>query len=247
MDTVTSRKHEFAGVDGQPLPLEIYRPDGATGLVPAVLIIEGYPDPGFAAFLGCRFMEMDWSISLARLIGASGLAAVTYANREPVADANRLLEHLATSGATLGIDPGRLGLWATSGHGPLAVSLLHRVGCAVLSNAYTRDIAPATHVADAAATFRFAAPPAPESGVATPMFVIRSGQDEMPGLNESLDRFVARAAALNTPVTVAHHPDAPHSFELFHDSERTREILRQALTFLQCTLAPQAPQAPLAP
>lgn len=244
MATVTSRKHEFAGVDGQPLPLEIYRPAGATGLLPAVLIIEGYPDPGFAAFLGCRFMEMDWSISLAQLIGASGLAAVTYANREPVADAHRLLEHLAASGPALGIDPSRLGLWATSGHGPLAVSLLGRVGCAVLSNAYTRDIAPATQVADAAATFRFVAPPASGFAVATPMFVIRSGKDEMPGLNESLDRFTAHALSLNAPVTVAHHPDAPHSFELFHDSDRTRQVLRQALTFLQCTLAPQAPLAP---
>lgn len=232
MDAVSVRKEVFIGADGAPLPMDVYYPAGERTALPAIVIVEGYPDPGFARFLGCRFMEMDWSISLAQLIGASGLAVVTYANREPVADANRLLEHLVTSGAALGIDPSRLGLWATSGHGPLAVSLLNHVGCAVLSNAYTRDIAPATHVAEAAATFRFAAPPASELAVATPMFVIRSGQDEMPGLNESLDRFVAGATALNVPVTVAHHPDAPHSFELFHDSDRTREILRDALAFL---------------
>ena len=236
MDVVSVRKEEFIGADGEPLPMEIYHPAGARTQLPAIVIVEGYPDPGFAWFLGCRFMEMDWSIWLAQLIGASGLAAVTYANREPVADAQRLLEHLAASGPALGVDPSRLGLWATSGHGPLAVSLLNRVSCAVLSNAYTRDIAPATHVAEAAATFRFVAPPASELAVATPMFVIRSGKDEMPGLNESLDRFIAHAHALNTPVTVAHHPDAPHSFELFHDRDRTREILRDALAFLVGTM-----------
>jgi hypothetical protein len=225
-----------AGADGQPLPLEIYRPANATSLMPAVVIVEGYPDPGFARFLGCRFMDMEWSIGLGQLIAASGLAAVTYANREPIADLDSLLDHLAANGAALGMDAGRPGLWATSGHGPLAVSRVHRAACAVLSNPFTCDFTPATHVADAAAAFRFVAPAA-RFPVDRPLFVIRSGQDEMPGLTESLDRFVAQALQLNAPLTVVNHPDAPHSFDLFHDSETTRHVLRAAFAFLRFHLA----------
>ena len=237
MAAIASRTAAFAGSDGQPLPLEIYHPAGANSVAPAVVIVEGYPDPGFAKFLGCRFMEMEWSVSLARLIAASGLVAVTYANREPAADLDALLDHLAARGPELGVDAGRLGVWATSGHGPLALSRLNRVTCGVLSNAYLCDIAPATHVADAAATFRFAAPAPAAFTASKPLFLIRSGKDEMPDLNESLDQFVAQALALNAPITVANHPDAPHSFDLFHDSEWTRHLLRQALAFLTVTLS----------
>lgn len=237
MEAIASRTAAFAGSDGQPLPVEIYDPVRANPVAPAVVIVEGYADPGFAKFLGCRFMEMAWSVSLARLIAASGLVAVTYANREPAADLDALLDHLAAHGSELRVDASRLGVWATSGHGPLALSRLDRVACGVLSNAYLCDLPPATHVADAAATFRFAAPAPAAFPGDTPLFLMRSGNDEMPGLNESLDRFVAQALARNAPITVANHPEAPHSFDLFHDSELTRHLLRQALAFLGSYLA----------
>jgi hypothetical protein len=180
-------------------------------------------------------MEMEWSVSLARLMAVSGLAAITYANREPVADLDALLEHLAATGSALGVDAARCALWATSGHAPLALSRLPRAACVVLSNPYTCDLAPASHVAEAAATFKFVAPPA-SWPLDRPLFVVRSGRDEMPGLNASLDRFVTQALAQNAPLTLVNHPDAPHSFDLFHDSAQTRLVLRQALAFLAGTL-----------
>lgn len=236
-DAVTSRRSEFSGADGQPLPLEVYYPAGVAPPVAAVVIIEGYPDPGFAKFVGCRFMEMDWAVSMARLLAASGLAAITYANREPEADVRALLSHVSAHADALGVDAKRTGLWATSGHGPLAVSLLDRVRGAVLANTYTCDFDGATHVADAARTFRFVAPAPAEPSTGTPLFVIRSGRDEMPGLNPSLDRFVSRALASNVSLTLVNHPEAPHSFDLFDDSELTRHVLRQAFAFLRFHLA----------
>lgn len=70
-----------------------------------------------------------------------------------------------------------------------------------------------------------------------PTFVIRSGKDEMPGLNASLDRFVTYALAQNAPLTLVNHADAPHSFDLFHDTGMTRHVLEQALAFLRFYLA----------
>ena len=218
MQAIHPREFRFAGADGEPLPGRIYSPLSPLrqrfGEPGCVVIVEGYPDPGFVKHVGCRFMDMQWSISVAQLIAATGMAAITYANRQPAADALAIIDYATANSAQLGIDGSRLGLWATSGHGPVALSVLDRVSCAVLSNPVT---GPATTLSLPAAV---------------PMFVIRSGKDETPGLNESLDRFVASALTVNHPITLVNHPEASHAFELNHDSSTTRHLIRQALTFL---------------
>jgi hypothetical protein len=159
-------------------------------------------------------MDMQWSISIAQLIAASGLAAITYANRHPAADAIAVIDHVTEKFGS------RLALWATSGHGPVAISVLDRVSCGVLSNPATEGVT------------------ALPAGV--PIFVIRSGKDETPGLNTSLDRFIAAAIAQNQPITLVNHAEAPHSFELYDNSEAARLILRQALEFLRTRLHTKA-------
>jgi acetyl esterase/lipase len=69
------------------------------------------------------------------------------------------------------------------------------------------------------------------------LFIARAGQDEFPHLNEALDRFVAGALARDLPVTVVNHAGAPHAFDLVHDSDATREIIRQLLRFLRFHLS----------
>jgi hypothetical protein len=209
MQSVPVREDSFRGADGQPLPMKIYGDQG-----PSVVILEGYPDAGFQKHVGCTFMEMEWTISMAQLIAASGMTAVTHANRDPLPDAQALLNHLASRGD-------KIGIWSTSGHAPIAVQVLSQVQCAVLSNPL---------LAQDAKTARF-------QGPQTPLFVIRSGQDQTPGLNAALDPFIQAAIAANDPVTVVNLPSAPHSFDLFFDSEQTRHTLREALAFLRVYLA----------
>lgn len=234
MQAITATEQDFPGADGQPLAMAIYRPPTSlTEPPPAVVIVEGYRDPGFSAFMGCRFMDMAWSISMAQLIAASGMVAITYANRQPSSDAAAVLDYLKANARTLGINGSRIGLYATSGHNPVALAMLDRARCAVLSNPLTFDIDGATHVADASKMFGFEAPVMNTIPRGTPVFVIRSGKDEIPGLNAALDRFVAHALAANHPIRLVNHPDAPHSFDLFHDSDDTRRILREALAFLR--------------
>src|SRR3989442_2346823 len=109
--------------------------------------------------------------------------------------------------------------------------------CAVLCYGYMLDLDGATGVADAAKMFGFVNPCAGKSvddlPKDMPLFIARAGQDQLPRLNETLDRFLARALACNLPITFANHAAAPHAFDLFHDSERSREIIRQILAFLQ--------------
>lgn len=218
---------------------------------PAVVIVAGYPDPGFERFAGCKFKQVGWTVSWAELIAASGLVAVTYANREPAADLDHLLDHLRDEAGPLGIDAGRLGLLAGSGNGPLALSALMQTGreelqCAALCYPYTLDPVggetdDAGGVAEAAATFGFANPCAGKSAAdlspGTRLLIVRAGDDQTPGLNATLDPFVADALACGLPLSLANHPSGPHAFDLLDDGAESRAILRQVLAFLEISLA----------
>ena len=143
---------------------------------------------------------------MAQLIAASGMTAVTHANREAEPDALALMTRL-------GAKYGKVGLWATSGHGPVALVAASSATCAVLNNPMTKDFCPAT-----------------------PLFIIRAGKDETPGLNAGLDAFIARAIGENRPVTVVNYPEAPHSYELSVEGPETRRVLQQGLDFLRAHL-----------
>ena len=63
--------------------------------------------------------------------------------------------------------------------------------------------------------------------------IVRAGKDTLPGLNESIDRFVVGALARNLPVTLVNHKDGLHSFDILDNTETTREIVRRLLEFLR--------------
>lgn len=256
-DVEVLRDIEFEADDGgDALKFDLYRPHGSEegARAPAVVIVAGFPDSGFEAKVGRRFKEMGSSVSWGRLLAASGVAAVAYTNREPSKDVHALLRHLRRNADALGLDAGRLGLWASSGNVPLALSVLMsdgggrltseegaRLKCAALFYGYTLDAGGAHIVKEASRTWGFANPCAGHSAkdlpARTPLFVVRAGRDQMPGLNEALDRFAAEALALNLPVTLVNHAQAPHAFDLFDEGEATREVIRQALAFLRFNLS----------
>lgn len=248
MDAVTVRRDVVYQENGAgALTLDLYsppaRPDSESGTrTPAVVLVAGYSDEGFGKMLGCRFKDMGSSVSWARLIAASGLTAITYTNREPVADLRSLLLYIRENAGALGVDETRIGAWASSGNVPLALSLLLRdtpqpPRCAALLYGCTLDLDGRTGIAEASRQFGFANPCAGKSlddfAADIPLFLARAGRDQIPHLNEALDRFVAGALACNLPVTLVNHPEAPHAFDLFFDTEVSREVIRQALGFLR--------------
>jgi acetyl esterase/lipase len=109
--------------------------------------------------------------------------------------------------------------------------------CAVLCYGLMLDLEGSTSVAELARTFGFVNPCAGKSvndlPQDMPLFIVRAGQDETPHLNETIDRFLVKALICNLPVTFANHPAAPHSFDVMHDSETSREIIRQILAFMR--------------
>jgi len=248
MDAVRiQRDVEYHSTDAGARTMDVYHPSGAPrdARTPAVVIVEGYSDVGYEAFTGCKFKDTGSCISWAQLMAASGLVAITYTNREPAADLQELLRHVRQNAASLGVDEHRIGVWASSGNVPLALSVLMEhdkdfVKCAVLCYPFTLDLEGSSAVAEAAATWKFANPVAGKSVADLrpdlPLFVARAGQDEFPHLNETLDRFLAHAVARNLPITFVNHPAAPHAFDLVDDTETSREIVRQILAFLRFRL-----------
>jgi hypothetical protein len=222
------------------LTMDVYYPPGSDErMYPAVVIVAGYPDPGYQKMLGCKFKESGSPVSWAQLIAASGMVCITYSNVEPIVDLQALLHFIHEHSAELKMDPNKIGLWASSGNVPLALSALidrDDIKCAALLYGYMMD----PKINEMAKMFGFANAVANKSiddlKKNLPMFIARAGQDQTPYLNEVLDRFLIQALALNLPITVANHPNGPHAFDLFNDSHTTRVIVQQVLDFLNLEL-----------
>jgi acetyl esterase/lipase len=232
------------------LTMDLYYPPDPKNeaRIPAVVFVVGYPDPGAQRILGCKFKEMESYISWGQLTAVSGLVGITYTtSNEPARDVDGLLQYVRQNAAALGVDENRIGIWAASGNAPTALSILMRdsqydVSCAALCYGLMLDLDGATGVADGARQWRFANPSAGKTVADLrpdiPMLIVRAGRDEMPRLNETMDRFLSKALECNLPINFVNHPTDPHAFDIEDDSEMTREIVRQILSFMQFHLLP---------
>jgi hypothetical protein len=237
----------YRTTDSGTLTMDLYYPadNVADARRPAVVLVAGYNDVGYEKAFGVRFKEMGMSISWGQLIAASGLVAIAYTNRQPAEDLDALLHHVRDNAAALGIDGDRVCVWACSGNVPLALSALIAHGhdflkCGALLYGYMLDLDGATGVAEAAAAVRFTNPNAGRSlddlAKDLPLLIVRAGLDQFAGLNDSIDRFIAKGLSLNRPITLVNHAAGPHSFDLLDDSDASRHIIRQVLAFLTAQL-----------
>jgi len=241
---------EYLRTAAGPLTLDLYYPNGhAAGgqRLPAVVIVLGYRDAGVTMPPGwCQFREMGMIVSWCRLFAASGMVGIAYETSEPTQDAISVLSYLRDHSAELGIDEGRIGIWAASGNAPVALSVLMdgKARCGVLFCGMTLDLDGTTGIDEASRHYRFANPTAGRRVEDLPkdsaLFLARGGQDEFAAINQALDRFVAEALRCNLPVTLINHPTGPHGFDYADDSETSRQIVRAALEFLQAKLAQHA-------
>jgi hypothetical protein len=141
-------------------------------------------------------------------------------------------------------------VWSYSGNVPNALGLLMdspdgRYSCAALLYGYMLDLNGSTIVKDAS-RFGFVTPATGRSIAdmpsGLPLFVVRAGLDEMPGLNRTIDAFVVQALENNLAITLVNHREGPHAFDAVHDSDETRRIIRQVLVFLTSHLLPATDQ-----
>lgn len=235
---VAVERHIYTTQQG-PLDFDLYRPAHATAPSPALVFVSGYPDPGMAAMFGKPLKDWTSYIGWARMVAASGVAGIAYLNRTPQ-DVVALLHHLRKNAAALQIDPARIGVWACSGNVPTALALAARepLACAALLYGYLLDLDGTSSVAEAAAQFHFAVPAVSldELPRELPLLVVRAGRDAMPGLDATLQRFIAAARARNLRLTLIDHAEAPHAFDLMDDTPATHAVIEETLEFVRRTL-----------
>jgi acetyl esterase/lipase len=229
--------------------MDVYAPSSPTTreLSPIVVLIHG------AA--GAQYRPKDWGLfqSWGRLIAAAGMVAVLFTHRlgypkpmlaEGAFDLHNALDYIRACADSFNADRNRLGLVAWSGGGPLLSTALQDrpqfIRCLVAFYAYLDIQQSPFHVEhEGADTLRAFSPIAhlPEDASSlVPMFIARAGQDEIPMMNDSIDRFMAAAVAANAPLTYMNHPEGEHGFDNQNDDDRSREIIRSALAFLSTHL-----------
>lgn len=249
MERVSVRR-DITYKSGDPrLKMDVYTPHGSArgARRPAVLFIHGGVGPDVS--------PKDWGVyvSWGRLVAASGMVGVTFTHRlgfpktmlaEGAADVSDAVAYVRANADALGIDGDRLCLAAFSAGGPMLSPAMRdrppHVRCLVAFYAFmdvqqsephrrhetpeaVRDLSPITHLAA-------------DAGRVAPLFVARAGLDQVPTMNDSIDRFVREAVSKNAAVTVYNHPRGVHGFDNQTDDARSREIIRAALEFMKTHL-----------
>ena len=256
MDKVSVKTNlKYTTADNPNLLMDVYAPPGlAKGeRRPAVLFIHGSA--------GAEAKAKDWGIyiSWGRLAAASGMVGVTFTHRlgypkpflnDAAGDVDAAVAYVRANADSLGVDKDRLCLAAYSGGGPLLSAAMRErppyVRCLVSFYAFLdvrqsemhrphetpetlERFSPITYLAN-------------DAGHIAPLFVARAGLDQIPTMNDSIDRFVREAVKQNAALTVYNHPRGVHGFDNQTDDARSREIVRAALDFMKTHLGLNEPK-----
>ena len=214
---------------------------------PVVLFIHGS--------VGAQYQPKNWGIfqSWGRLIAAARMVAVSFTHRlgypnplfgEAAADHRAALAFVRANAGSWGADADRLAMMAWSGGGPLLSAGLREkppfLRCLLAFYALldARSYPPFADHESREALESFSPVLCLQNGGSAipPVFIARAGQDELPPVNDSIDRFFSRALAVNAAVALMNHPRGEHGFDNQNDDSRTREIIRAAIAFLEAHL-----------
>lgn len=232
----------FPNARGQALPFDLYLPAETRDPMATVILVTGYPEAGVQRIFGRSSRHFRPRSSWCELFANEGIAALAYEAHEPAQELEALLKFLGTNGVSIGIDPTRLALFATSGHVPTALSTLAHnptLRCAALLYGFMLDSDGDDRVARAASDFHFANPSI-ELSMSNipklPLLIVRAGRDTFAGLNDAIDRFVRSGLAENRPLTVINHADGAHAFDLLDDGRDSRYAIRSVIEFMRSHL-----------
>jgi acetyl esterase/lipase len=241
---------KYSEVDHSNLLMDVYVPADLTRRErrPIVVFIHGGAGP--------QSKPKDWGIfqSWGRLVAAAGMVAVMFTHRfsppphsllvEAATDLNAALGYLRSNAESFHADANRLCVCAWSSGGALLAPLLIErpafVRCLVAFYALL-DVQQYAPPGDAAAlnylTAFSAIASLPDDGsTLMPMLIVRAGRDEIPTLNDALDRFLVRALAANAPIIVMNHPAGGHGFDNTDDGEPSKQIIRSSIEFMRTHL-----------
>ena len=239
---------KYTKTDDPNILMDIYLPPdlAKTEKRPAVIFIHGG--------VKTEYTPKDWGVytTWGRLIAASGFVGVTFTHRleypnksleSAAQDVTAAMNYVRSNADKYNVDKDRICLIAFSAGGPM-LSLAMRgdvpyVRCLVGFYAFM-DIQQSdyrkTEMLETLKTFSPITYLEKNSSKIPPLFIARAGRDEVPTMDDSIDRFVSEALARNIALTFMNHPQGVHGFDNQNDDERSREIIRSAIAFMQIHL-----------
>lgn len=241
---------KYTDVNNPNLLMDVYSPPNlAKGEKrPAVIFIAGGA--------GEETTPKDWGFytSWGRLIGASGLIGVNFTHRltaqkasleDGASDLAAAINYVRTNADSLGIDKDRICLAAYSAGGALLATTMRDkpayVRCLVGFYAFM-DVSQSGNlftVNESKETLQKFSPInylSKDADKIAPIFIARAGLDQVPTMDDSIDRFIREALVRNIALTVANHPKGVHVFDSQTDDERSREIIHSAIAFMKSHL-----------
>ncbi|HSQ79462.1 MAG TPA: ester cyclase [Candidatus Bathyarchaeia archaeon] len=240
----------YKTADGTDLKMDIFVPPGlkADARLPVVFFIHGGFIPKTTTFL-----PKEWGVfqSYGRLAAASGFVGVTFNHRywdwtregmeRSFGDVRDAIEFVRSHADEYHVDADRAALWGFSGGGPhLSIPLKEKFGFVrcLVSFYGVMDLAPAAKSQRLDPEKEGSAEFSPitylgQKGVAfPPIFIGRAGLDA-PWINETVDRFIARALSANAMIEVMNHAGGRHGFDILDDDARSKEIIARAVAFIR--------------
>ena len=231
----------YKTAQGSPLHFDLYAPAAVSRATPAVILIHGGPVPS----VGARGWGMF--VSYGRMLAAMGMIGIAFDHRllssdrlrDSATDLADLVRYVREHASTLGIDEGRLALWAFSLGGSLvAAALRERQKWWKLVVGYYPVLEPPAMGQDG----RLSAIAAlgRDASDAPPIVLARAGRDD-PAYNSAIDRFLAAANSTGATVDLFTHPKGHHAFDLLDVGERSSQIIRRTLGALRNSLGVDLP------
>lgn len=236
------------------LTMDVYRPPSASAeRRPALVFVHGGLVAGQAGPLPTEWPNYR---SWGRLATAAGLVGVVFNHRMTTdenvtiaaSDVTAAVDYVRSNAATLGLDPDRLCIAVYSAGGPLASVFMRErapyVRCLVLfypfldlehmrSQSPFRPAHPTAHVDSLVPRYSPAHLLTVVPADLPPIFLAMAGEDQIPRLNDSIERFMRAAIANRVEIDFALHRRGAHGFDQRNHDARTHEILERALAFVQ--------------
>ena len=251
MDKVTVKSDlKYTSVDNPNLLMDVYSPPNLAKNErrPAVIFIHGGS--------GAAVTPKDWGIytSWGRLAGASDLIGVTFTHRlsarktsleDAGNDLAAAITYLRANADSLNVDKDRICLAAYSAGGALLAPAMREkreyVRCLVgfytsMDISQNGSLFAANESKETLQKFSPVNYLENDADKIAPLFIARAGLDQVPTINDSIDRFTREAMSKNISFTIANHPTGVHGFDNQTDGERSREIIQSAIAFMKSHL-----------
>lgn len=218
---------------------------------PVIIFIHGGAKP--------EYTPKDWGVytSWGRLIAASEFVGVTFTHRleypnksleNTGQDVTNAIKYVRANADQYNIDKDRICLVAFSAGGSMLPAAMRGdtpfIKCVVGLYAFM-DVRQTnyqkTESTETLKIFSAITYLEKNAGKLPPMFIARAGLDEIPTMNDSIDRFINAALAKNIMLTFMNHPNGIHGFDNQTNDKRSREIIRAAIEFIEIHLAKETP------